>query len=120
MEKKELIDNQLTDDELLEVLRDAMDEDIDEDVDVSGVPTIPMDIEGVMFAEYDTEQFLEGVASVSHLAGQITGLRNVGMSESQVIQLITLLYDKELLPQQMGHNLELAKIQSQNMDKTTI
>lgn len=52
---------------------------------------------------YDTDEFHKGIHEGSYLAGYITSLLNVGVSESFVLDL---LMNKETIK----HNIEVAKI----------
>lgn len=101
-------------DTLAELLEQA------EDFEGFKEPLIPMNLENVEASQYDRDKFLKGIKDVSYLAGQITGLQNVGLSEDGVLALIAMLLEKELLPTTMKHNLELAKTQTTNFEKATI
>lgn len=81
---------------------------------------VPMDFENVGVPQYETKAFKQGVADVSRLAGQITGLKNMGLSEDGVLALMGMLYEKEIMPSTMKHNETLAKIQAINLEKATI
>lgn len=104
---------------LLEDLQE-LEEGKESVIDYSQIPVVPMDFDNVMFPEYVTEEFNTGIADVSRIAGQITGLKNIGLSEDGILAVIGMLCDKDMMPTTMEHNLNLAKIQVANFEKSTI
>lgn len=64
----------------------------------------------IPFEFYDDAQFYKGIHETSYLAGQITALLNVGVSESFVLDYL-------LSKDSIAHNIEIAKInKTMNVD----
>lgn len=103
--------------ELLEELSEL--EELD-GLEESEEPAVLMDLENVQGLIYEQEAFKQGIEDVARLAGQITGLQNVGLSEDAVLAVIGMLCEKEVMPLTMKHNLEIARVQTTNFEKATI
>lgn len=99
---------------------DVAVEDLYESLDFSNIPVVAMELDNVMFKEYDEISFDEGIKSASYIAGQVTAFKNIGLSEENIITLIGLLYDKDTMATTMEHNIKMAQIQCVNVEKATI
>ena len=69
--------------------------------------------EDVSEFQFDGVEFLEGVSSVSNLAGKISALSSVGMSNESIIQLLTLEASVQSEREAQAHELKIATINSE-------
>lgn len=72
---------------------------------------ICLDIAELENSSYNIQSFNDGVKSVSRLAGQITGLVNIGITPSMAFNY---LIEKEALKETIAHNMEISKLDTKN------
>jgi hypothetical protein len=85
-------------DEILEIDGEQLESLLGGVPDIDKLPPFEIDLE-----EYDLEEFQRGIHETSYLAGKITALLNVGLSESFILDYL-------LNQETIKHNLETAKI----------
>lgn len=65
------------------------------------------------FEDFNEEEFFKGVHDMSRMAGQLTALKNIGLSWEDSV---TLVMNERI----MAHNIEIAKINAKSIEKQNI